>query len=368
MILADSPWPRFGGDQANRGHRNISGPIAGSTIRYINLLEDRESGATPSEYMAGVVVMADRSLRVTYAGMVYAYSPEHHLLWRRDLRPYYPPGDASLQWHSLPTALQTGQVLVGLSRALLLVAADGNIVNVHGSDDLLDDSRLSPNVSRSGSPLVSSPLGAMYLLLDGTWLQIGRRGFGYDLDPPAVYDDDSLAIAGYAGTGFCRVDLDGHMRWQTDFGSADMVPTINQHQVAAVGSVSMNITTFYSPEGKRIGTYPHAAVCAEHPAGGWIARTHDRLSLDAGIARLDPTGTELWTYGVKMAKGGRRVQPIVDTEGRIYVRHLGGILCLNQDGRLVFTIDLPSERPDPISLIAPGVLMCLSGNHLVCIR
>ena len=176
---------------------------------------------------------------------------------------------------------------------------------------------------------------------------------------PALYDDDSLAIAGYYGTGFCRVDLDGTIRWQSQLREADLVPTVNRRQVAAVGSVNDGVSAFFAPDGTRVGHYAQAAVFAAY-GDDWVALSKTRL------ARLSPEGTELWGQDVSMQRvRGRIVQPVVDAEGYIYVRHDEGLRCCNAEGRTVFEVALPTTRPDPLSIIAPGTIALVSEDELL---
>jgi hypothetical protein len=243
--------------------------------------------ATPSDHadVSGVVVVADGSLRACHRGVLSALTQTGTVLWQVDFAARV-TDDVAL-WHGLPTALDDNRTLVPLQYALTVVAADGRIDDTVGCDDSLDDSGLPANITRSGWPIVSSPLGSVYCLRDGQWLAIGERGYGYDIVCPALYDDDSLAIAGYYGTGFCRVGLDATIRWQSRLREADLVPTVNRQQVAALGSVNDGVSAFFAPDGTQVGAYAQAAVFAAY-GDDWVALSKTRL------ARLSPDGTELW--------------------------------------------------------------------------
>jgi hypothetical protein len=234
------------------------------------------------------------------------------VLWQADLAALVK--DDVAVWHGLPTALADNRTLVPLPYALAIIAVDGHIDDLVEFQEPMDDSGLPPNITHSGWPVVSSLLGTVYLLGNGRWVAIGD--YGYDIVCPALYDDDSLAIAGYYGAGFCRVDLDGTIRWQSQLREADLVPTVNRRQVAAVGSVNYGVSAFFGPDGAQVGHYAQAAVFAAY-GDGWVALSERRL------ARLAADRTELWGQGVPMQRvRGSIVQPVVDAEGYMYVRQI----------------------------------------------
>src|SRR5438105_9807862 len=119
-MLADSLWPRFGGDRANRSTSAAAGPHAAPVFHRTRLPVSAVI-STANANVSGVVVAPDSSLRVCHAGVLSAVTLDGALLWHTDLA-VFSQGDAPL-WHALPTALQTGQTLVVLPYALLVVAA-----------------------------------------------------------------------------------------------------------------------------------------------------------------------------------------------------------------------------------------------------
>ena len=311
--------------------------------------------------MSGVVVAPDGSLRVVHAGMLSAFSPTMEPLWQIDLAA---ASGTRKQWLpyfglSLPTVLQNGSTLMIMRNGLLLVPAGGSTVEVFGEDLALDDSGMSPNLTLDGRPLISSILGEVFILSGGRWLPIGERGYGFDILCPAIYDDGSLAIAGYAGSGFCRVALDSTIHWQSNLRDADGLPTVHTSQVAAVGSLNDGLSMFFAPGGSALGHYPHPAVFATYN-DGWVALSRHR------VARLTIDGQDLWgnTISIQHSRAGI-VQPIVDVDGYIYIRHDNGLLCLDGDGKTLFELSLPTTNPDPLSLIAPGVLAIVADNKLL---
>jgi outer membrane protein assembly factor BamB len=308
--------------------------------------------------ISGVMAATDGSLRVCHGGVLTALTCDGDVLWHIDLG-LVTADDLPLA-HALPTVLDTGQTLVLLPQTLVVVAPDGQRVVTFPHEEHLDDSGLSPNVTHSGWPLVSTPLGNIYVLREDQWVAIGDGEYGYDLVTPALYDDGSLAVAGYYGAGFCRVDLDGTMRWRSQFQEADLVPTVNRRQVAAVGSLNDAASALFAANGAQVGEYNHAAVFAAYGDEEWIAVSKTRL------ARLAADGSEIWGQGISMQRArGSIVQPIVDAEGYIFVRHDDGVRCCDAEGRSVFEVTLPSARPDPISIVASGLIACVAGDELL---
>jgi hypothetical protein len=293
--------------------------------------------------------------------MLSAFGPNRELLWHIDLAA---ASRARKQWLpyfgvSLPTVLQDGSTLMVMRYGILLVPADGSTVEVFREDLNLDDSGMSPNLTLDGRPLISSILGEVFILSGGRWLPIGERGYGFDILCPAVYDDGSLAIAGYAGTGFCRVALDGAIHWQSNLRDADGLPTVHPSQVAAVGSLNDGLSMFFAANGSVLGRYPYPATFAVYN-DGWVALSKHH------VARLTADGQELWGRTISMQRPcASVVQPIVDVDGYIYIRHDAGMLCLDGDGQTLFELSLPTTNPDPLSLIAPGVLASVADNKLL---
>jgi hypothetical protein len=310
--------------------------------------------------MSGVVVAADGSLRVCHAGVLSAWGPDVSPKWEVDLAAYRKLARPALPFGaSLPTVLADGSTLIQLRGGVLRVSVDGGGVEAFALDASLDDSGMSPNVTQDGYPLVPSVTGELYILRDGLWATVGDRGYGFDILCPALYADGSLAVAGYYGTGFCRVELDGRIRWQTDLREADRLPTINRAQVAAVGSLNDKVSVFFAPDGSRLGRYPRAAVFTAY-GDEWIALSASR------VARVTTLGEELWAREVSVHRLLAGVmQPVVDVDGYIYIRHDAGVLCCAPDGATVFELALPATLPDPVSIIAPGVLAVIHGDMLL---
>jgi hypothetical protein len=359
--LAQTAWPRFGGDQANRSLLTIAGPHTAPNWHTIALPVLDSASDQVKRTNNGVIVLPDETLRVCHAGMLSAVTLDGTILWQVDLRSLV---REKVHWiSSLPTALQTGETLLFQPDHLLLVDQAGGVrrqtyrlPDGNGRAGP-DDSGGSPNLTKSGLLILSSPSGEVYLFRDNEWQEIGC--FGYDIVTPAVYPDHSLAIAGYAGLGFCRVSLDGAIQWTTSFYDADLPPTLNQEQIAAVGSLNDGCSAFFTPDGKQIGSYSHAAKFAVSPDGGWVALSKQRLS------RLTCDGKELWGRDICPADNlGGIEQPLVDQDGFIFIRQKDGFLCCNAHGQTAFEVTLSLPPQGLLSIIAPGVLAYAQEHEL----
>jgi hypothetical protein len=366
--LAQTAWPRFGGDQANRSRTNIRGPHTTPTWQKITLSTHYPSRPLDRSAVSGVIVMPDETLRVCHAGMLSAVTFDGTILWQLDLSSLIPEDDH--YYYSLPTALQTGETILALPDALLIVDRLGNNYrrenqiapdDVRGSQKTIygiDDSGFSPNLTYSGLPILTAVPGEVYVLKKDLWHEIGI--YGYDIVPPAVYPDNSLAIAGYAGTGFCRVNLDGKKQWTTHVKMADQLPTLNHEYIAAVGvGVSGGYSAFFQSDGEQIGEYKHSAKFAEYIDGGWIALSKQHL------ARLTTDGKEVW--GCEIHSGAHysfAEQPIVDMDGFIFVRQEEGYLCCDAHGHKVFEVIPPTSPQGLMSIIAPDTMAYVIENEL----
>jgi outer membrane protein assembly factor BamB len=344
--LAHTVWPRFGGDHANRSLLSIAGPHTTPAWHKISLSATHTTN--PSEdNPGGVIVMPDETLRVCHAGMLSAIKIDGTILWQLDLNNLI--SEHKRPRPSLPVALQTGETLLLLRDEFLIVDKQGKTRTINFAEDYApDDSGYSPNLTYNGQLILTDVMGDVLIHKDTGWQEIGV--FGYDIVPPAIYPDNSLAISGYAHMGFCRVSLDGEIQWQTQLKYADLLPTLNYDYIAAVGSLDQG-SAFFRSNGEQIGEYQYGSTFAVYPDGGWIALSKKRL------ARLTLEGQELWGCEVSADELLPFVeQPIVDKDGYIYVRQQTGFLCLDAHGNKIFEIEQPALAQNLMSIIGPGVL------------
>jgi hypothetical protein len=350
--LAQTVWPRFGGDRANRSLLSIAGPHTSPRWRTIALPTPVDP---PRRTYDGVVILPDDTLRVCYAGRLTALTVEGEILWQIDLCGL---SGRDRSWvASLPTVLQTEETLLFQPDGLLLVDNLGNprkwpyVFSV-------DDFGGSPNLTCDGHPVLTCIAGEVALRRsEHEWQELGV--FGYDIVTPAVYPDNSLAISGYAGKGFCRVGADGKIHWRTSLKYADLPPTLNQDWIAAVGSLNERCSAFFTPDGERIGVYSEAALFSVTPDGGWVAVSKQRL------ARLSVMGKEIWSCSLSPGEKWSQIQPpLVDKDGFLFVRHQEGFLCFDPHGSLVFEHKTASPSPGFLSIIAPEILVYVQGAEL----
>lgn len=339
--MADTPWPRTGGDRGNRSNSRLAGPVEGRILQRVELW------GGPG--IQSVVVASDGSLRVTCGHNLFALSPEGDCLWSLPLA----------EAHSAPVALVGGRTLLTVDDAVWVVDGRGKRELTLGWEATCDDSGPSPNLSLCGEPIMTSPEGPVSVLRDWSWHDLGV--FGYDVVGPAVYDDGSLAIAGYFGHGFCRVDTDGTILFRSGIRETDLLPCVNRAQTAAVGSLNKSRSWFFDPIGRELGSYPAPCLFAEYPGNQWVAAGSESLS------RLTQEGEVVWRRELPIAGDWGLRQPLVDAEGHIYATLLAGVIGLDPDGKRLFQLQLGAARVGPPTIIAPGRLALLAEDELLLI-
>jgi outer membrane protein assembly factor BamB len=320
----------------------------------------------------GGVLAEDGSLRLTHHGRLSRLSRDGKLAWTVDLSTFEPtvhsagPEDSAADseaaagrafHHSLPTALAGGRTLVTTGRMALVFDADGRLersVQVGG----LDDSGPSPNVSSAGEALLTTVSGELLLWHEDRTRPVGE--FGYDLLPPALYADDSMAISGYEGAGFCRVRPTGEILWQTSLREADLMPTVSRAQLAAVGSLNQERSAFYAEDGQELGSYERPAVFAESLDGGWIALAWD------SVARLTSAGKTIWRASVETEPDWGSHGPVVDGRGHVYVQDGEHLVGLDPDGTPAMRVRVGAGA-GPVFPVAPGVFGAIVGPELLLI-
>lgn len=375
-ILANTLWPRSAGDAGNRRRFAVHGPRAPRLSAPCFLPALRTADPEPSPIDGGVIA-DDGSLRVIHGDCLSAVELDGTVRWTASVReldaaivtssveeddllttridpegePAATPGRLV---RSLPTALAGGYTLIGVTRGAVIVDASGALV-AHVAQDLMDDSGPSPCVTAAGVPVLSTIAEGVF-----AWEPAGLRrlgAFGYDVVPPAVYRDDTLAIAGYAGRGFCRASLAGELLWTTELTEADLLPSINSSQHAAVGSRNDRCSVLYAASGATLGIHPCAAVFAEYPDGGWIAVS------DCAVARIDSSANKIWWAEIATSLRWGVLGPIVDPSGMIYVQDGETLVALDANGTAKFSVWL-GKSVGPVfpagagrfAVVADGVL------------
>lgn len=375
-------WPRSGGDEGNRSRIPVPGPSQALILNRVRLqgVLSPLRGSYPR--IAGGAVAPDGTLRVAFRGVLYALTSGGSVLWARDLRDYVVVPDAYLdpdeadsdvaeddesendvaeddnvlRYHSLPSMIGLGNTLITLWNTAVIFDAQGQLV-ARTEVSLVDDSGLAPNRNQEGIPILTTIDGEVFLWDYDGLHEIGF--FGYDIMPVAIFADNSIAVSGYAGKGFCRVDQTGTLMWQTSLRDADLLPTVNQQQLSAVGSLNDRCSVIFAADGTVIETYPHPALFAEYPDGGWIA-----VSAEA-LARLSASGHIQWQHAIAMERWNRH-QPLVDSQGHVYAVGNQQIVAFTGDGHEVFAINV-NDAPGPLFPVQPGVFATVVGDELLFI-
>jgi outer membrane protein assembly factor BamB len=373
-----SLWPRSGGDIGNRSRLSVPGPSRAHILRRIALHGVLPAARGTYPRSAGGMVAFDGTLRVAFRGMLYAFTNQGEMLWARDLRTYViipdeyarseetdsdlPTDDDfeaigddyGVEYHSLPSLIGQSNTLITMSNTAALFDTHGQLV-ARIEVPLSDDSGLAPNCDTEGIPILTTIHGSV-----SRWNYTGLHEigmFGYDIVPVAVFADNSLAIAGYSYKGFCRIHQNGTLIWQTTLKDADLLPTINQQQFSVVGSLNDRCSMIFTPDGTPIGTYPHPALFAEYHDGGWIALS------EKAIARLSTSGSVQWQHTIAAPRWSRS-QPLVDSNGQVYVATEQHIVAFAGNGHKVFEIELDAE-PGPLFPVRAGVLATIVGDELI---
>lgn len=405
--LANSIWPRSGGDKGNRAHVNVVGPSTGKIIKKISLPFD---GVSLNNLIRGVVVAEDGSLRTVSNGSLSAITLEGELLWSVPLAPYniieedddedeedfeddehnedededefedeeyeeedfedahvskilrqHTQNDDLLDdryvYHSIPVALANNQTLVVLQNALLVFDDKGQVIHQFDIADIApDDSGLSPNVTNTGELILTSTQGHAYLFDNESIKELGL--FGYDIRPVAIFDDNTFLISGYSELGVCRVRLDGKIIWDTGLRDADLLPVVNSRQFSALGSFNEEFSAIYTPRGELHGRYSRPAIFSEYLNGEWIAFSESHL------ARLQSNGRVIWEQEIDAIGLLLRHQPIVDVDGTIYLVDNEFLMSFNPEGKRLLKLKVGNDV-SPLSFVKEGLIAYIKGDKLI---
>ncbi len=404
--LANSIWPRSGGDRGNRAHVNVKGPSVGKIIKKIALPFD---GVSINNLIRGVVVAEDGTLRVVSNGSLSAITLEGEILWSLPLAQYdildeeddegedfdddehnededfedeefedqdfedahvsnilrqHTQTDEDLDdryvYHSIPVALANNQTLVVLQQVLLVFDDKGQVVHQFDIADLSpDDSGLSPNVTNTGELILTSTQGHAYLFDNESIHELGL--FGYDIRPVAMFDDNTFLISGYSELGVCRVRLDGKIIWDTGLRDADLLPVVNSRQYSALGSFNEEFSAIYTSRGELYGRYPRPAIFSEYLNGEWIAFS------ESHIARLQANGKVIWEQEIDAIGLLLRHQPIIDIDGTIYLVDNEFLMSFNSEGKRLLKLKVGSDV-SPLSFVKEGLIAYVKGDKLIIIE
>lgn len=363
--LARTLWPRSCGDAGNRRTFAADGPTRAALSRPVALGPPPVAG---SFSVSSGVIADDGALRVLHGDLLSSVGLDGAVRWTVALADISPPSDepgpdddgydehdaaaddeppqppGRLQ-RSLPTALTGGRVALAVQSGVVILDADGRVVD-RATQTMIDDTGLSLNVTAAGTLLLPTICLQMYAWDAAGLRKLAGSGRGYDQVAPAVFADDSLGIADYAGDGYLRVAIGGGRIWTADLRGADQAPTVARTQRSAVGSANDGCSIIVSERGETLGVHPHAAVFAEYADDGWIAQSRD------GVARLDERGASMWRAALAVRHRGVD-GPIVDRRGVIHVHGERELVAFDPHGRRLWSLAL--ERCDgPVFPAGPG--------------
>jgi hypothetical protein len=343
MRLARSLWPRTGGNPGHSAQLSVPGPDRGELLWQCAL---GPAAAGRHQRFHGIVLSDDGTLRVVSGGHLSCVAVGQGVRWR-DEEPCVAP----------PVALAGGEALVVRSQSFDVLDGQGARRLRIPTSFSPDDSGISPCLvpaDREDVLIATSPGGEVFRRDADRWVELGT--FGYDILPPAVFSDGSLGLAGYAGHGYCRVELSGQVRWRSGFSEADLLVTVSSSQHSAVGSVNEARSELYTPEGRLLGRYAHPAVFSEHP-DGWVALS------DGLVAQLALDGTAHWQQPLPVKRGWGGLQIITDPRGHLYVPGEDGVTALSPSGEPLFHVPLGGPVL-AMGMVAPGQLAVLCGDQV----
>lgn len=142
------------------------------------------------------------------------------------------------------------------------------------------------------------------------------------------------------------------------------MPTLDDEDHAACGSLNAKRSLFVSPRGEVIAQLDRAATLVSLPGGDWLARSNRCL------ARLGRDGTERWS--VTLASEGPRwsSELVVSLEdGRVHLRDGVTIMALDlETGARLASLALPGEEGRTLAVAGRGLLATREGDAVVLIE
>jgi parallel beta-helix repeat protein len=331
--LADTAWPKSGGDVFNTGQSNYSGPEVNTT------LWNYTTGGSISSYCP--VIGSD--------GTIYIGSSDNKL--------YALNVDGTVKW-----TYTLIYILIGAHVKALSIGADGTIYATTSDSDnrlyaLNPDGTLrwayktpgnnigTPTVAADGTIYFGCTDGNLYALYNnGTVKWTYKAG-------PTVYCTGGGPVIGSDGTIYFEsgeeynnygrlhaLNPDGTLKWKyTIGGNLQGSPTISPDGTIYVGGID---GTFYAfnPDGNLKWTYKTGET-AYNPAIYGAAIGYDGTiyfgTQGGNLYAVNIDGTQKWTYAVG---GTLQGSPIIGADGTIYVGSSNGMMyAFNPDGTIIWT-------------------------------
>lgn len=349
---ARGAWSRTGGGVRNARRTHHRGPGLGR-------LDSRRRLPVPLDgHQSSAMACDGDQLWLTHGGAVAAFGVDGQERWSKRCDELLPGESRGV---SAPMILVDGTGVVTAGESVAFVRPSGELMGLVRVGDYLDDSGISPTTTTDGRLLLTTPGGDVFTLAGDLSLK-SWGSFGYDVVPPARFEDGSFAICGYAGSGLVRVAGPEAIRWSSDFVDADLVPSINDRGYIAAGSRNDGHSRLFSPDGELLGLYFEPAIfgCLEED---WIALGPN------GVSRIDPRGEVIWLslFDSLFGFGWGGLGPVITAGDCIYYPDPTGLCCLDPDGSVTWRLSLGSA-PRAITPIAPGTLAVIADDELLIIR
>ncbi|HOI80425.1 MAG TPA: PQQ-binding-like beta-propeller repeat protein, partial [Petrimonas sp.] len=341
--LADTPWPKFGGDLKNTG---VS-PYVGTQATTPKWQYDPEGGtgfgySTPVIGSDGTIYIGTRDWRF------YAFNPDGTTKWIYN--------DAG--------AYATGGPIYGSAA----IGSDGTIYFGTKSGEtklyaLHPDGTLkwgSPTIGEiSGSPAIGSD-GTIYAgsdqiyafnPVDGTIKWSYPAGVTYAC--PAIGADGTIYV-GSSDTNVYALNPDGTLKWNfTTGGEIQGSPAIGADGTIYIGNYGDGNVYALNPDGTLKWNFAAGGSIQGSPAIGLDGTIYIGTYGNNKVYALNPDGTEKWVYVLTNSVCG---SPVIGADGTIYfVNKSRYLYALNPDGTLKFqSARLPSgSSPEGTPVIGP---------------
>ncbi len=322
-MLADSSWPKMGGDLANT--RRWRGRLPDDfRIAEIAILP---SDTVPQLRGIGSGALGPQGLVISHAGFLTCIR-EREIVWQTNV-------SAALEVrhgnYSPPTILEDGSIVVTGSMRGVLLSSHGEILESVQVKVSTDDSGVAPTPLSPGY-VITCIMGDVHIVESGQSRCLGN--FGYDIVPPAVFSNGDLLISGYGEAGLVRIGQDGRRSWSVTKISPDYVPTINGHSECAVGCKNQKTSFVVASDGTLLFRIPESRIFGVDSQERWVSASDSVLSVHSRDAQ------EIWSVDIKAKFGWGGCGFVVDRDDAILLVD-DGELCAFQEGSKTVLYSLP---------------------------
>ena len=348
--LADTDWPKSGGDLSNTGQSEYTGPETNTTLWTYNTGSSIDNLGTPVVGSDGTIYIGadngklyalnlDGSLKWTYTTGAYIYSATigsdgtiYAGSWDNTFYAINP--DGSLKWNYTTEGNIIGGSSVADDGTIYFGSCDGNLyaLNPDGSlkwkyntGEIIETVGGGPAIGADGTIYLGNLDGIVYALNpDGSlkWSYITKKG-QYNIYGISIGTDGTIYAVtygvGYDSLGYnyskiYALNVDGTLKWTYTFNTGGMFgpPSVGADGTIYIGNADGK---FYAlnPDGTLKWSYNTGNVRSSTiGADGTIYVGSE----DGNLYALNPDGTVKWTY---------------TTGGKVY-----GSVAIGSDGTLYF--------------------------------